>query len=319
MMLRKNFTRRQKVLTEHHATPKSSYGASCHAKKFLRSIIPAQKVLTEHHGSNRVGAPNCTTPAHRASSHGLPVTPAITYAALPASYAIVRMCALRFGLIKRLSWSLGRRLPRRCCRRRRCRLEPVRVVDGVFLLRRASGPAGPSSIVLQHEHNVRWKGTACVYSGSASRGSRCSGREAVRETSCRGSAPTHSQQSTRCMRNGQFRHSNADFCKLVFRERCRGVRRRLRRRDASFGVPTAGGPKTTNVRFCWAGYCPNDPTSLAGRRWCCATDRAGGTPSYGRRRRWGSLARRGAGQANQNCSAYAGFFKGLCLGPVGLP
>ena len=39
MMLRKNFLASCEVLTEHHATPKSSYGASCHAKKFLRSII----------------------------------------------------------------------------------------------------------------------------------------------------------------------------------------------------------------------------------------------------------------------------------------
>ena len=38
-MLRKNFLASCEVLTEHHATPKSSYGASCHAKKFLRSII----------------------------------------------------------------------------------------------------------------------------------------------------------------------------------------------------------------------------------------------------------------------------------------
>ena len=188
------------------------------------------------------------------------------------------MCALRFRRIKSLSWSLGHRLRQclrrwRCCRRRRCRLEAVRVVHGVFLLRRSSGPSGRSCTMLQHGRCfVRWKSAACVHSGSTSRGSRHSGREAVRETSFRDSDPTHTQYSTRCMRNGRFWHSNADFCRVVIWEPCRGVRRRLPLWDASFGVSTADGPKTTNVRFRWARYCPNAPNSFARGRWGIATD-----------------------------------------------
>ena len=139
----------------------SSYGASYQANKFLRIIISSRQVLTDHHIKTKVLTEHHPFKQRRCTKLNQPSPSRLearaardssdSYAALPSSYAIVRMCALRFRRIKSLSWSLGRRLPRRCCRRRRCRLEPVRVVHGDFLLRRSSGPAGPSSIVLQHE------------------------------------------------------------------------------------------------------------------------------------------------------------------------
>ena len=125
------------VLTEHH--------------KVLTEHHIKTKVLTEHHPFKQRRCTKLKQPSPSRLEARAARDSSDSYAALPSSYAIVRMCALRFRRIKSLSWSLGRRLPRRCCRRRRFRLEPVRVVHGDFLLRRSSGPAGPSSIVLQHE------------------------------------------------------------------------------------------------------------------------------------------------------------------------
>ena len=180
----------QQVLTDHHIKPTSSYGSSYQDKSSYGAS----------YRSNRDGAPNCATPAHRASRHGLPVTPAITYAALPSSYAIVRMCALRFRRIKRLSWSLRRRLPSRCCRSRRS-LEVG--AHGILLFRRPSGRSGRSCVVLQHERSAILE--QCAERGdvgNTSRGSRHNGREALWQKSlCAGASP-HAEQSAMRRRNG---------------------------------------------------------------------------------------------------------------------
>ena len=89
----------------------SSYGASYQANKFLRIIISRQKFLRsiipfKQRRCTKLKQPSPSRLEARAARDS-----SDSYAALPSSYAIVRMCALRFRRIKSLSWSLGRRLP----------------------------------------------------------------------------------------------------------------------------------------------------------------------------------------------------------------
>ena len=164
-----------KVLMDHHIKTK--------VLKFLWSIIPFKQ-------GRRT---KLLQPSPRAAWHGLRVTP-VTRMLHYLRHTRSCACPPPGSAASRACGNLRRRLPRRCCRRWRYRLEPVRVVHGVLLLRRSSGPAGPSCTVLEHERCiVCWKSTACVHSVYTSRDSRNSGREGLRETSCRGSAPTHAQ------------------------------------------------------------------------------------------------------------------------------
>ena len=207
MMLRKNLLAIYdariccaQVLTEHHIKPTSSYGSSYQANKFLRSIISSQQVLTEHHPFKQRRCTKLKQPSPSRLEARAARDSSDSYAALPSSYAIVRMCALRFRRIKRLSWSLRRRLPRRCCRSRRS-LEVG--AHGILLFRRPSGRSGRSCVVLQHERSAFLE--QCAERGDVgytSRGSRHNGREALWQKSlCAGASP-HAEQSAMRRRNG---------------------------------------------------------------------------------------------------------------------